>query len=163
MYTYCSLLWVCVPSNLSVLFTCQLSLNSSVVVDRLYMDIMLMRDVESVKTSLMLSRVSQLRLCVRRLCLIACTLSYVLQLISLLHHTVSNFLSPILPLGFKYLRTSQVRPGHAEQVLYLWKLSASFIGLYYFFGKASTLLCAYSPIIDHLRRGVIDLYRPIGA
>ena len=78
-----------------------------------------MRDVESVKTSLMLSGVSQLRLCVRRLCLFDCTLSYVLQLISLLHHTVSNFLSPILPLRFKYLRTSQVRPGHAQQVLYL--------------------------------------------
>ena len=69
-------------------------LNMPIVVDRLYMDIMLMRDVESVKTSLSLSRVSQLRLCIRRLSLLACTLSYVVQLVSLLHHTVSHMFAP---------------------------------------------------------------------
>jgi len=58
------------------------------VADCLYMDIMLMRDVESVKTSLLLSRFSRLRLCVRRLSLFACTLPFVAQLLCLLHHTV---------------------------------------------------------------------------
>lgn len=76
-----------------------------VVVDRLHVNIMLMRDVESLKIALMLSRVSQLRLCIRHLSLFHCSLSYVLQLIPLLHHTVSNLLTTFMRLCWKYLHT----------------------------------------------------------
>ena len=76
-----------------------------VAVDRLCVDVMLMRDVESLLTALILSRVSQsLKLRIRRLSLFACTPSYVARLLSLLHRSVSSchikysldFLRPII-------------------------------------------------------------------
>jgi len=61
-----------------------------VYIVRLHVDVMLMRDVESVITALTCSRVSTLRLCVRRLSLFACTPSYVTRLIPLLRRSVSS-------------------------------------------------------------------------